>query len=102
VIRQDDHASIGGPPSVRGGEPDHAGDANRVNRYRDLEFPKRAAERCDGGSILLTGAGGYSSPDSSACTASGPGDYTRDRDQWQKDLTLDQVIESIRAQRKQR
>jgi hypothetical protein len=30
---------------------------------------------------------------------SGPGDYTRDRDEWQKDLTLDQVLESIREHR---
>lgn len=30
---------------------------------------------------------------------SGPGDYTRDRDEWQKDLTLDQIIESIRSHR---
>jgi hypothetical protein len=33
---------------------------------------------------------------------SGPGDYTLDRDEWQKDLTLDQVIESIRAHRQHR
>lgn len=33
---------------------------------------------------------------------SGPGDYTRDRDEWQKDLTLDQVLTSIREQRRQR
>ena len=33
---------------------------------------------------------------------SGPGDYTRDRDEWQKDLTLDQVLESIREHRQQR
>ena len=30
---------------------------------------------------------------------SGPGDYTRDRDEWQKDLTLDQILQSIRAHR---
>ena len=30
---------------------------------------------------------------------SGPGDYTRDRDEWQKDLTLDEVLESIRKHR---
>jgi hypothetical protein len=30
---------------------------------------------------------------------SGAGDYTRDREQWQKDLTLDQVLESIRGHR---
>ena len=29
----------------------------------------------------------------------GPGDYTRDRDEWQKDLTLDEVLESIRKHR---
>ncbi len=27
------------------------------------------------------------------------GDYTRDREQWQKDLTLDQIVESIRKHR---
>ena len=32
---------------------------------------------------------------------SGPGDYTRDRDEWQKDLTLDQIMESIRKRRPQ-
>jgi hypothetical protein len=30
---------------------------------------------------------------------SGNGDYTRDRDEWQKDLTLDQIIQSIHANR---
>ena len=30
---------------------------------------------------------------------SGSGDYTRGREQWQKDLTLDQILESIRAHR---
>ena len=30
---------------------------------------------------------------------SGPGDYTRDRDEWHKDLTLDQILESIRKHR---
>lgn len=30
---------------------------------------------------------------------SGTGDYTRDREQWQKDLTLDQILESIRKNR---
>jgi hypothetical protein len=33
-------------------------------------------------------------------TRSGPGDYTYDRDEWQKDLTLDQVLESIRGNRR--
>jgi hypothetical protein len=33
---------------------------------------------------------------------SGQGDYTRDRDEWQKDLTLDQVLESIREHRQPR
>jgi len=27
---------------------------------------------------------------------SGSGDYTRDRIDWQKDLTVDQIVESIR------
>ncbi|MBM3812977.1 MAG: hypothetical protein FJW20_15255 [Acidimicrobiia bacterium] len=29
----------------------------------------------------------------------GAGDYTRDREQWQKDLTIDQILESIRQRR---
>jgi hypothetical protein len=29
----------------------------------------------------------------------GSGDYTRDRHEWQKDLTLDQVVDSIRKHR---
>ncbi len=29
----------------------------------------------------------------------GTGDYTRDRDEWQKDLSLDQIIESIHEHR---
>ena len=33
---------------------------------------------------------------------SGPSDYTHDRDAWQKDLTLDQVLESIRENRQRR
>ena len=31
---------------------------------------------------------------------SGPGDYTRDRSEWQKELTLDQVLESILKNRR--
>ena len=27
---------------------------------------------------------------------SGPGDYTKDRMQWQKDLTVDQIVDSIK------
>ena len=30
---------------------------------------------------------------------SGPGDYTNDRDKWQKDLTVDQVLQSMRENR---
>ena len=30
---------------------------------------------------------------------SGTGDYTRDREQWQKDLTLDQILESMQKPR---
>lgn len=31
---------------------------------------------------------------------SGSGDYTRDREQWHKDLTLDQILASIRDHRR--
>jgi len=30
---------------------------------------------------------------------SGGGDYTRDRDEWQQELTLDEVLASIRVNR---
>ena len=30
---------------------------------------------------------------------SGSGDYTRDRHEWQKDLTIDQIADSIRQHR---
>ena len=30
---------------------------------------------------------------------SGPGDYTKDRVQWQKDMTVDEIVESIRRRR---
>ena len=30
---------------------------------------------------------------------SGPGDYTADRAQWQKDVTVDQIVDSIRSRR---
>ena len=33
---------------------------------------------------------------------SGSDDYTRDRDQWLKDLSLDQILESIREHRQKR
>ena len=31
---------------------------------------------------------------------SGTGDYTRDRIQWQKDLTVDEIVASIRRHRR--
>jgi hypothetical protein len=31
---------------------------------------------------------------------SGMGDYSRDREQWLKELTLDQVLDSIRSHRR--
>jgi hypothetical protein len=30
---------------------------------------------------------------------SGPGDYTKDRMQWQKELTVEQIVDSIRRRR---
>lgn len=30
---------------------------------------------------------------------SGKGDYARDRTQWQKDLTVDQIVDSLRSAR---
>lgn len=30
---------------------------------------------------------------------SGPGNYTQDRMQWQKDLTVDEIIDSIKRRR---
>jgi hypothetical protein len=31
---------------------------------------------------------------------SGPGDYTRDRMQWQKDLTMQEVLDSVEQRRR--
>jgi hypothetical protein len=31
---------------------------------------------------------------------SGTGDYTRDRKQWQKDLTIDQIVDSIKCRQR--
>jgi hypothetical protein len=31
---------------------------------------------------------------------SGSGDYTKDRMQWQKDLTVEQIVDSIRGRRR--
>jgi hypothetical protein len=31
---------------------------------------------------------------------SGTGDYTRDRGQWQRDLTLDQILDSVKRRRR--
>jgi len=33
---------------------------------------------------------------------SGSGDYTRDRTEWQRDLTVDEIVESIRPRRASR
>jgi hypothetical protein len=30
---------------------------------------------------------------------SGPGDYTADRTQWQQDITVDQIVDSMRRRR---
>ncbi len=30
---------------------------------------------------------------------SGPGDYTKERMQWQKDLTVEQIVDSIKRRR---
>lgn len=30
---------------------------------------------------------------------SGPADYTKDRSEWQKDLTIDEILESIKRRR---
>jgi len=30
---------------------------------------------------------------------SGPGDYTRDRIAWQRDLTVDEILDSIKSRR---
>lgn len=31
---------------------------------------------------------------------SGPGDYTKERIEWQKDLTVDQILDSIKRHRR--
>lgn len=64
-----------------------------IDRLTDEQFERHALE------LLQRELG----PDGLArflrLTRSGAGDNTRDREQWQKDLTLDQILESIRKHR---
>jgi hypothetical protein len=59
VDRQGKRAVIGGAASVRGGEPDHADDANRAHCHSDVEFRERAGEGSTNVSILYANADGH-------------------------------------------
>jgi len=61
-----------------------------MDRLTDQQFERHALE------VLKRELGADGLAGFLRLNRSGPGDYTRDRDQWQKDLTLDQVLESIR------
>lgn len=66
-----------------------------LDQLNDEQFEKHALD------VLLRELG----PDGLArffrLQRSGAGDYTQDRREWQKDLTLDQVLQSIRENRQQ-
>ena len=65
-----------------------------IDKLTDEQFERHALD------VLLRELG----PDGLArflrLQRSGSGDYTRDRLEWQKDLTVDQIAESIRQQRR--
>ena len=66
-----------------------------IDQLTDEQFERHALE------LLQRGLG----PDGLArflrLNRSGTGDYTRDRAQWQKDMILDQILESTRQHRPQ-
>ena len=66
-----------------------------LDRLTDEQFERHALD------VLLRELGADGFARYLRLHRSGHGDYTRDRDEWQKDLSLDQILESIRAHRKQ-
>ena len=66
-----------------------------LDRLTDEQFERHALD------VLLRELGADGFARYLRLHRSGLGDYTRDRDEWQKDLSLDQILESIRAHRKQ-
>jgi len=59
----------------------------------DEEFYRHALE------VLQRELGADGLARSLRLSRSGGGDYTRDRDEWQQELTLDEVLASIRVNR---
>jgi hypothetical protein len=70
-----------------------AGTLNTIDQLTDEQFQRHALD------LLQRELG----PDGLArflrLNRSGMSDYTRGREQWQRDLTLDQLLESIRRHR---
>jgi hypothetical protein len=64
-----------------------------IDRLTDQEFQRHALE------VLKRELGADGLARFLRLNRSGPGDYTTDRDQWQKNLTIDQVLESISKNR---
>lgn len=66
-----------------------------LDQLSDEQFERHALD------VLLRGLG----PDGLArffrLQRSGAGNYTQDRNEWQKNLTLEQVLQSIRERRAQ-
>ena len=67
-----------------------------IDQLTDQQFEKHALE------VLQRELGADGLARFLRLNRSGPGDYTADRDKWQNDLTIDQVLESIRENRRGR
>ena len=67
-----------------------------IDKLTDQQFERHALE------VLKRELGGDGLARFLRLNRSGPRDYTSSRDQWQKDLSIDQVLESIRENRGRR
>lgn len=87
---QDDTANQSGNLRVADKSGKHSGKEDASNRDSARRDTRRVCARARG----LDGLARFL-----RLNRSGTGDYSRDRDAWQKDLTLDQILESIRKHR---
>jgi len=66
---------------------------NAIDQLTDEQFERHALD------VLMRELGAAGLARFLRLNRSETGDYTRDRDKWQKDLTLDEILESIRKRR---
>ena len=66
---------------------------NAINQLTDEQFERQALD------LLLRELGADGLPRFLRLNRSGAGDYTRDREELHKGLTLDQILQSIRDHR---